>query len=60
MIDDQTRDVFFNLVMFDKVTGFGRDGAYVPGNFSHPAPGFVCSYSENNPSETKLRVISDC
>ena len=33
-------DDFFNSPLFDTESGFGGNGDWVPGNFTHPEPGF--------------------
>lgn len=40
-IDAQSPEYFFSSPLFDNTTGFGGNGAYIPGNFSDPEPGLV-------------------
>ena len=40
MKDYGTDEDFLNSPIFDDETGFGGNGAWVPGNFTHPAEGF--------------------
>lgn len=51
-LDTASQAAFLASPVFDTVCGFGGNGAYIPGNLSHPQlPGFV-SY----PPSSRFRV----
>jgi len=58
-LDTQDPSKFAKSPMFDPVTGFGGNGAFIPGNVSNPAPGLSVGPPFDLPDRTGGGCIPD-
>ncbi|KAK7957228.1 uncharacterized protein PG986_006450 [Apiospora aurea] len=59
-LDTGSKEVFLNSPIFDTALGFGGNGAYIPGNLSHPGlPGFTVAPPNDIPDRSGGGCVVD-